>query len=77
MRVLFRCGHLGKFVEGRTPACRECGQPGIARIFAPDPRFVGKASGPLVRTEDLGAAVVTLSAAPLSLRSTEPTSDGQ
>ena len=56
MRILFRCGHVGKFREGQTPVCRECGATGITRVFAPPPHFVGTASGPLCDTKDMDPA---------------------
>lgn len=69
MKVLFRCGHDGKVREGAEPICA-CGQRGIARVLdAPNPRIVGRASGPLVETKDLDPAIVTLhSEGPLKLK---------
>jgi hypothetical protein len=76
MRVLFRCGHLGVFREGRTPQCPTCGASGVARVFAPNPRIVGTATGPLVETKDLDPVSVALDVTPLKLTRQE-TPDGE
>lgn len=73
MRVLFRCGHEGRVKETQPPLCH-CGERGIARCFAPPPRFVGKATGPLVATKDLDPITVQIGESPLKLR--QETSDG-
>ena len=77
--VLFRCGHRGTFTdkkaaEAQAPICPECGERGISRSFAPNPSFVGTASGPFVEPKALDPAVVNLAETPLKLK--EPDPDG-
>lgn len=59
IRVQFRCGHEGQIpADAERPSCARCGAVGISRSYAPAPRFVGHASGPLVTKQDLGPATV-------------------
>lgn len=54
-RLLLRCGCVIQFRDGDAPICAEHGNQVIVRVLGmPKPRIRGVATGPLVRTEDLG-----------------------
>jgi len=63
MKAEFRCGHVGIVPELKAdeqPICLQCGTVGVARSFAPPPRFRGTAMGPHVDPCDLPAITVSL-----------------
>ena len=77
MTLLFRCGHQGRYREGSEPVCH-CGERRVARCFAPAPRIVGKASGPLVETKDVepyAGSLLPGDVAPLKLKVQESAHD--
>lgn len=76
LKVQFRCGHDGKLKEGQEPICGQCGRHGVSRCFAPAPRITGTASGPLVKTQDLAPATVSLTDSPLRLKPLETSDAG-
>jgi hypothetical protein len=60
VKVIFRCGHPASIDPTKEPCCRQCGETGIARCFAPAPRFVGHVLGPQATPQVLGPAIVDL-----------------
>jgi hypothetical protein len=54
--LVLRCGCTVLFRDGETPVCPVHGEQAVVRVRSmPAPRIRGHATGPHVRTEDLGA----------------------
>ena len=56
--LVLRCGCQVTFREGEQTICPRHGAQGVARtVRMPAPRFVGMATGPHVKTQDMSAYV--------------------